>query len=93
MTWGHRTSSMAACDSRQYRIATEIGDFAQSLLYFQQALECFQDATAKGYKDSPLIREETLYGGIANSLNGLGRDLEAEKMCIKCIDLETARKW
>lgn len=84
---------MAACDSRQYRIATEIGDFAQSLLYFQQALECFQDATAKGYKDSPLIREETLYGGIANSLNGLGRDLEAEKMYIKCIDLETARKW
>lgn len=91
MTWGHRNSSMAACDSRQYHIATEIGDFAQ--FYFQQALECFQDATAKGYKDSPFIREETLCGGIANSLNDLGRDLEAEKMDIKCIDLETARKW
>ncbi|KAJ5414876.1 hypothetical protein N7509_000210 [Penicillium cosmopolitanum] len=71
-------------------IETEVGNFSSSLKYFKLGLHWFDEGTRRGITGIPtrLQTEECLYGGIANSLNGLGRQTEAEQVYYKCISLK-----
>lgn len=66
-------------------IATELGDFEKSYEKFQAALDCYNKSSKRNFKE---MREYTLYGGIANSLDGLGRHAEAEELYRKCLELK-----
>lgn len=68
-------------------IATEFGDFETSHAKFASALECYKDTVNRGINQSPRPRLCTLYGGIGNSLNGLGRQEESEKAFRECLKL------
>lgn len=68
-------------------IATEFGDFETSYAEFSSALECYKDTVKRSINRSPRPRQCTLYGGIGNSLNGMGRQKEAEKAYRKCLKL------
>lgn len=71
--------------------ATEIGKFELSLDHFRAGLALLEDAVASGYprthKELSSLREHTLWGGIGNSLNGLGKDDEAEVAYMKALEL------
>lgn len=69
-------------------IATEIGNFSDSLKHFQLGLDCFNEGIKRGFRGFQLLTEESLYGGIANSLNSLRRVEEAEQHYLKCIELK-----
>lgn len=68
-------------------IATELGDFETSYAKFASALEYYEKSVKKGINQSSKSRQCTLYGGIGNSLNGLGRQSESEKAFRKCLKL------
>lgn len=68
-------------------IATEVGDFKLSLHHFKHAHSCFNKVTSEGCT-GPTQRELRNYiGGIANSLNGLGYNNEAEGYYLKSLKL------
>lgn len=67
-------------------IATEIGDFSLSHAQFELARTLLNDALRVGYGPKPKL-EVNILGGIANSLNGLGRNEEAEKYYLDCLKL------
>lgn len=68
-------------------LATELGDFKTSLQNFESALEFYNEGTKTGLGRFQTMREYSLYGGIANSLDGLGRYLEAEAMYENCLKI------
>lgn len=76
-------------------IATELGDFRTSLEKFQAALDVFQRIeNIRGPQTTEMegqwkIREQSLYGGIANSLDGLGKYEEAEVKYRQCLAIKT----
>lgn len=64
-----------------------------SYKHFLMAKDYYDEATKAGIS---LVKydEYVLWGGIANSLNGLGRDQEAEIIFQKALNLRPAlRKW
>jgi hypothetical protein len=68
-------------------IGREIGDFQTSLNKSYQALDYLNRLKAAG-QDEPSSRTRRNYlGGIANSLNGLGRDAEAENFYAQALQL------
>lgn len=73
-------------------IATELPDFNMANKHFNKAMEYYNEMIAAGL---PLENYEyVLWGGIANALNGLGRDEEAERIYIKALKLKPAsKKW
>lgn len=88
---GNFTLELAELEYINACIATEIGDFQQSHTSFVGALEHLDKFTKEeracivpeGY--STHLRRESFLGGIANSLNGLGRDIEAQDIYHKCL--------
>ena len=71
-------------------IATELGDFETSLEHFKAALNCYNENTGQDVSKFEDMREYTLYGGVANSLDGLGRHYEAETYYRRCLQLAPA---
>ncbi|KAK1833470.1 hypothetical protein QBC39DRAFT_346112 [Podospora conica] len=59
-------------------IATEIGDFSLSLEMFQKGLAVYEEATRNGVDPPDKKGPAGIYGGIANSYQGLGDHLKAE---------------
>ena len=72
-------------------IATEAGDFNMSLEHFQKGLDIFNQALSMGYVHVDDAPHHILLGGIGNSLNGLGRNIEAEKAFLKCLNNKVSR--
>ena len=73
-------------------IATELPDFTMALKHFEKAKQHYDEMINSGLALDGY--EYVLWGGIANSLNGLGRDEEAEPNYRKALELKPAtRKW
>jgi hypothetical protein len=70
-------------------IGTEIPDFTMSLDHFQKAQKYYKEMTSLGF---PKTNGHALLGGIANSLNGLGRDEEAEPLFLQAIAQKPAKQ-
>ncbi|KAK2741130.1 hypothetical protein FQN57_005731 [Myotisia sp. PD_48] len=69
-------------------IESDIGNFTDSLKYFQLGLDYFNEGKKVGLHGFRRQTEKILYGGVVNSLNGLGQDEEAESHYLKCIKLK-----
>jgi tetratricopeptide (TPR) repeat protein len=69
-------------------IATEIGDFSLSLEMFGKQLDVYKQGFGKNVAhpagDEKKLRR--IFGGIANSYQGLGHHLEAEKYYDRCLE-------
>jgi hypothetical protein len=68
-------------------IETEIGHFDASLKYFRRGHEAYQRLGLMNARQ-PSRMEYALVGGIANSLNGLGRNDESEVEYENCLKLK-----
>jgi tetratricopeptide (TPR) repeat protein len=81
-----RISYIHAC------IVTELGNFDMSLTLFHKAKSLFEFAQKE---DSTInqTRLSTYLGGVANSLNGLGLDEEAETFYLECFRLSTLDEY
>ena len=65
-------------------VETETGRFKTSLDYFQRGYELCQRLASQSTKEL----EFALLGGIANSLNGLGRNTESEEKYQECLRIK-----
>ncbi|KAF1955680.1 TPR-like protein [Byssothecium circinans] len=70
-------------------ITTEIGDFKHSLHHFERAKSCHDQLTAQRHPGLTQMELRNYVGGIANSLNGLGRNNEAEGFYLESLKLGT----
>ncbi|KAL8833577.1 MAG: hypothetical protein Q9170_004192 [Blastenia crenularia] len=68
-------------------IGTEVGDFKLSLYHFQHAKSCHEKVTSQGCTGATQTELRNYVGGIANSLNGLGRHHDAEGYYLKSLEL------
>ncbi|EED22769.1 hypothetical protein TSTA_062560 [Talaromyces stipitatus ATCC 10500] len=67
-------------------IHTDLGNFMESLTYFQKALELYKAATNNHRRGLP--RLYVIYGGLGNSYSGLRRQVDAEEYYTKCLELK-----
>ncbi|KAM5452137.1 hypothetical protein MaudCBS49596_003491 [Microsporum audouinii] len=71
-------------------ITTELGDFSLSLELFQKEQAIYLDAVANGFQSPPGSGADwriSFLGGIANSYQGLGNQIEAELYYKQCLEL------
>ncbi|EFR04153.1 SesB protein [Nannizzia gypsea CBS 118893] len=71
-------------------ITTELGDFSLSLELFQKEQAIYIDAVANGFQSPPGSGADwriSILGGIANSYQGLGNQIEAELYYKQCLEL------
>ncbi|KAF3286803.1 hypothetical protein TWF970_008642 [Orbilia oligospora] len=74
-------------------ISTETAEFEESLEHFELAKESYAKFKELGYVKKNSTRYMTIVGGVANSLNGLHRNEEAEGYYLECIELTPPDDW
>ncbi|KAF3193139.1 hypothetical protein TWF225_010984 [Orbilia oligospora] len=74
-------------------ISTETAEFEESLEHFELAKKSYAKFKELGYVKKNSTRYMTIVGGIANSLNGLHRNEEAEVCYLDCIELTPPGDW